>query len=113
MSFFQELAKIAKNRQAEKYMNLLLLGRIRLRDVPERLRMDSLRTWKIHTAAFRVDRGSSMAHFEEDLDLLALEIVMEDVRKGVWLHENLTHIEEHQLSCKAAMPLQYTTPQKT
>lgn len=68
MSLFQAIAKIAKSRQAEKYVNLLLLGRIRLRDVPERLRMDSLRTRKIHIAAFRVDRGSSMEQFEQDLD---------------------------------------------
>ena len=60
-------------KRADKYISLLLDGKIRLKDVPECVRLNPPVASRIHTAAFRADRAFPLERFAEDLKLVKLE----------------------------------------
>lgn len=64
-----------EHREAEKYERLIL-GGIRIREVPEWLRRDCRFCQTLYIVAFRVDRGTSKERYQEDLDFLDSEIAM-------------------------------------
>lgn len=76
MNLFRKLNEKIKDRYAEKYNDLLLSGTIRLKDVPEWLRMDYKRSQLIHLHAFRADRALSKEWYSEDLSFLEVEIMI-------------------------------------
>lgn len=76
MNLLRTLNEKIKDRYAEKYNDLLLSGTIRLKNVPEWLRMDYKRTQLIHLHAFRIDRALSKEQYTEDLSFLEIEMMM-------------------------------------
>ncbi|MBP3673458.1 MAG: hypothetical protein J6J18_06480 [Oscillospiraceae bacterium] len=56
------------------YEDAILMQKIRLRDVPKKLRFDVSCTRAIHVCAFRIDRCTTRADYEEDLNFVLEEI---------------------------------------
>ena len=65
-----------RERQYQKYALLLLTGKIRLRDVPKRLRRDPEYAPGIYIIGFRADRMISRERYERDLHSFEQELML-------------------------------------
>ena len=65
-----------RERQYQKYVLLLLTGKIRLRDVPKRLRRDPEYAPGIYIIGFRADRMISRERYERDLHSFEQELML-------------------------------------
>lgn len=95
MKLCHRLIDQAKNCLKERYMTQLLLGKIRLVDIPTWLLTDCRHTRAIHIAAFRVDRGISQKRYKEDLIFVEVEIALARGRKDLQLQAVLEWIRDH------------------
>lgn len=95
MGLFRKIIECRKTRLAEKYRENLLIGKIRLMDIPTWLRLDYRRCYPIYITAFRVDRGTSKERFKEDLSNLEVDIELAKAMHDSDLVQLLTRI--HQL----------------
>lgn len=70
------LQQFAEEKRCAHYRHLLLLGKIRLIDVPEDLRHGE-NTWRsIHVIAFRADRARPIEQLKEDIAILTAECAL-------------------------------------
>lgn len=95
MKLIRRMIYRAKNRLAEKYERKILSLEIRLKDVPEWLRFDYRFTHPLHIAAFRVDRSTTRANYEEDLEFVGLEIALAEAYGHNHAARILKWVEEH------------------
>lgn len=74
-------AKVScEERVCQKYELNLLSRKIRLRDVPKRLRRNPVYARDIYVTGFRADRMVSKARYKEDLLLLQTEILFVEAK---------------------------------
>lgn len=89
------LAKLeADEKEFEEYQTALLCGTLRLKDIPERMRMDPQRAGTLHILAFRADRGLSKEWYAEDLRFMEQEIELARSRSDTELEYMLKHVYE-------------------
>ncbi|MBQ9166921.1 MAG: hypothetical protein IJX67_00740 [Oscillospiraceae bacterium] len=93
MRLFQKYIEQLKDRRADHYTELLLTDSIRLVDVPEWVRRDYHRCFRIYVTAFRIDRNVSLDRYEEDLLNLDVEISLAQTRESYVLAEKLKRIK--------------------
>lgn len=94
MNLLRRTIERYKEHCSQKYEMLLLLDKIRLTDVPEWLRRDYQRCFGIYVTAFRIDRGTSRARYEDDLLNLDVEIILVETMGDHILAEMLRHIKD-------------------
>lgn len=93
MELFKKYIEQLKDRRADHYTELLLIDRIRLVDVPEWLRRDYHRCFRIYVMAFRIDQSISLERYEEDLLNLDVEISLVQAIGNHILAEKLKRIK--------------------
>lgn len=94
MGLFKKYIERFNSRQAQRYEEKLFNGDIRLKDVPDWLRLDHRYCYPIYIVAFRIDRGTSKEHFEEDLSNLEIDIELAKAMHNPQLVQLLMHIHE-------------------
>ena len=95
MNLFRRIRIKSRDQKAEKYMQMLLTGKIRLEDVPLCLRRDPRRCSEIYITAFRVDRGTARSHYAYDLAILRVEIARAKQDQERALYETLVRVREY------------------
>lgn len=87
------LAKLeADEKEFEEYQTTILCGTLRLKDIPERMRMDPRWTKVLHVLAFQADRGLSKEWYAEDLHFMEQEIELAHSRSDTELEFMLKHV---------------------
>lgn len=88
MHWSQRCRVSAEEYRCDKYKLMLLLLKIRLRDVPECIRLSEDYAKPIHITAFRADRRVSKDRYLEDLLFFEVELLMmPECELKKWLEE--------------------------
>lgn len=91
-------------RLGARYGNMLLSGRVRLKDIPKEIRLGETTAMRIHIYAFRADRHYGPERYREDLEFMSDELQGLPLGR---LRESLAH--EYELAKSSLQPLEAGT----